>query len=87
MPRWVEHESDEDAASTSDDDAEMAQHIAPQQASKRKAPAPEDAPTSNKKVKLSISLSRAKMECHVGLLAQDIPFHCSTNLSCQICHA
>ena len=68
MPRWVEHESDEDAASTSDDDEQLAQRSSPQQAAKRKAAAPEDAPTSSKKPKLSISLSRAKMECHVGQL-------------------
>ena len=71
MPRWVEHESEEEAASTSDEEeAEHQQHTSPQQAAKRKAVAPglEAGPSSNKKVKLSISLSRAKLECHVRVM-------------------
>ena len=66
MPRWVEHESEDEAASTSDEeDAEQEQLASAQQTAKRKAAAPEAGPSSNKKVKLSISLSRAKLECHV----------------------
>lgn len=66
MPRWVEHESEDEAASTSDEDvAEQAAAASPQHTAKRKAAAPEAGPSSNKKVKLSISLSRAKLECHV----------------------
>lgn len=67
MPRWVEHESEDEAASTSDEEQaeQQQQHASPQQAAKRKAVAPEAGPSSNKKVKLSISLSRAKLECHV----------------------
>lgn len=68
MPRWVEHESEDDAASTSDEDDTQVQQASPQQAAKRKAPALEAGPSSNKKVKLSISLSRAKQECHVRQL-------------------
>lgn len=66
MPRWVEHESEDEAASTSDEeDAGQEQLALAQQTAKRKAAAPEAGPSSNKKVKLSISLSRAKLECHV----------------------
>ena len=66
MPRWVEHESEDEAASTSDEEVAGQEQLASaQQTAKRKAAAPEAGPSSNKKVKLSISLSRAKLECHV----------------------
>ncbi|KAL3157624.1 hypothetical protein ABBQ32_012072 [Trebouxia sp. C0010 RCD-2024] len=92
MPRWVEHESEDEAASTSDEDvAEQAAAASPQHTAKRKAAAPEAGPSSNKKVKLSISLSRAKLECHVcgqkghcagfvGSVYQDCP-----NKPCYLC--
>lgn len=91
MPRWVEHGSDDEAASTSEDEEEQHQQSSPQQAAKRKAAAPEAGPSSNKKVKLSISLSRAKQECHVcgqkghcagfvGSVYQDCP-----NKPCYLC--
>ena len=68
MPRWVEHDSEDDAASTSEEDDAQDQQASPEQAAKRKAPSLEAGPGSNKKVKLSISLSRAKQECHVRQL-------------------
>lgn len=69
MPRWVEHESEGEAGSASDEDAAEEQQLAsPQHTAKRKAATLEAGPSSNKKVKLSISLSRAKMECHVNVL-------------------
>lgn len=71
MPRWVEHGSDDEAASTSEDEEQQHQQSSPQQAAKRKAAAPEAGPSSNKKVKLSISLSRAKQECHVRHLVSN----------------
>ncbi len=71
MPRWVEHESEDEAASTSDEDEQQFQQAAQQQAAKRKAASPEAGPSSNKKVKLSISLSRAKQECHVSQSVMD----------------
>lgn len=69
MPRWVEHESDDDTASTSGEDEEQLGQAPPQIAAKRKAASPEAGPSSNKKLKLSISLSRAKQECHVRQLS------------------
>ena len=70
MPRWVEHESEDETASTSDEDEGELQQSAPQVAAKRKAAPQEAGLSSNKKVKLSISLSRAKQECHVSSTIQ-----------------
>ncbi len=69
MPRWVEHESDDDTESTSGEDEEQPGQAPPQSAAKRKAASPEAGSSSNKKAKLSISLSRAKQECHVRQLS------------------
>lgn len=91
MPRWVEHESEDDTASTSGEDEEQSGQAPPHPAPKRKAASPEPGPSSNKKVKLSISLSRAKQECHVcgqkghcagfvGSVYQDCP-----NKPCYLC--
>ncbi|KAA6425236.1 MAG: DAMAGED DNA-BINDING 2 protein [Trebouxia sp. A1-2] len=91
MPRWVEHESEDDTASTSGEDEDQLGQAPPRLAAKRKVASPEAGPSSNKKVKLSISLSRAKQECHVcgqkghcagfvGSVYQDCP-----NKPCYLC--
>jgi len=75
MPRWVEHESDDETASTSGEDEAQLGQAPPQLAAKRKAASPEAGPSNNKKVKLSISLSRANQECHVRQLTHLRNFH------------
>lgn len=71
MPRWVEHQSDEEAGSSSDEDetaiARQQQDAQREQQQKRKADTP--GPSTQKKLKLSISLNKSKLECHVSTLS------------------
>ena len=84
MPRWVEHQSDEEAGSSSDEDetaiARQQQVAQREQQQKRKADTPEPGPSTQKKLKLSISLNKSKLECHVrtpGLQSSFARFPCT----------